>query len=164
LSRNALINDDLGAFGDFGRSAGRAAAETEADVLTALLTANSGAGVTLDDGNALFHNLHGNLATSGTVIDVAALAAARQAMRGQKGLDGVTPVNAVPRFLLVSPAKETQAEQVLATLAPATVANVNPFSQRLELLVEPRLSGNAWYVFADPGPMPVIEYAYLSSA
>lgn len=164
LSRNALINDDLGAFGDFGRAAGRAAAETEADVLTALLTANSGAGVTLDDGLALFHTSHGNLAGSGTVIDVAALAAARQAMRGQKGLDGVTPINAVPKFLLVSPAKETQAEQVLATLAPATVATVNPFSQRLELLVEPRLSGNGWYVFADPAAMPVLEYAYLSSA
>jgi hypothetical protein len=85
-------------------------------------------------------------------------------MRSQKGLDGMTPVNAVPRFLLVSPTKETVAEQVLATLAPATVATVNPFSQRLDLLVEPRLSGNGWYVFADPASMPVLEYAYLSSA
>lgn len=164
LSRNALINDDLGAFADFGRAAGRAAAETEANVLTGLLTANGGAGATLDDGQALFDSTHGNVAGTGTAIDVAALAAARLAMRGQKGLDGVTPINAVPRFLLVSPTKETQAEQVLATLAPATVATVNPFSQRLELLVEPRLSGNGWYVFADPAALPVIEYAYLSSA
>lgn len=164
LSRNALINDDLGAFADFGRAAGRAAAETEADVLTALLTANSGAGATMDDGNALFHSTHGNVAGSGTVIDVAALAAARQAMRQQKGLDGVTPVNAVPRFLLVSPVKETQAEQVLATIAPAQVSSVNPFSNQLTLLVEPRLSGNRFYVFADPAAMPTIEYAYLSSA
>src|SRR5207244_10323817 len=137
-----LINAALGAFADFGRAAGRAAAETEADVLPALLTANSGAGVTLDDTQPLFHTTHGNVAGTGTVIDVAALAAARLAMRSQKGLDGVTPVNAVPRFLLVSPAKETQAEQVLASLAPATVSNVNPFSQRLELLVEPRVSGH----------------------
>lgn len=164
LSRNALINDDLGAFGDFGRAAGRAAAETEADVLTALLTANSGNGVTLDDGQPLFHTSHANVAASGTVIDVAGLAAARLKMRQQKGLDGVTPVNVVPKFLLVSPAKETEAESVLATLAAATVANVNPFSQRLELLVEPRLSGNGWYIFADPAAMPVIEYSYLSSA
>jgi hypothetical protein len=164
LSRNALINDDLGAFADFGRAAGRAAAETEADVLTALLTANSGAGVTLDDGQPLFHSTHGNLAGSGTVIDVAALAAARLAMRSQKGLDGQTPVNAVPTFLLVSPAKETQAEQLLATLAPAQTSNVNPFSGKLTLLVEPRLSGNGWYVFTDPAALPVLEYAYLSSA
>ena len=164
LSRQALINDDLGAFADFGRAAGRAAAETEADVLTALFTVNSGAGVTLDDGNPLSPPTHANVAASGTVIDVAALAAARQAMRGQKGLDGITPVNAVPKYLLVSPVKETQAEQVLASLAPATVASVNPFSQRLELLVEPRFSGNGWFVFADPAAMSVLEYAYLSSA
>lgn len=164
LSRQALINDDLGAFGDFGRAAGRAAAETEADVLTALLTANSGDGVTLDDGQPLFDTTHENIAGSGTAIDVAALAAARLAMRSQKGLDGVTPVNAVPRFLLVSPAKETQAELVLATLTPAVVDEVNPFAGRLTLLVEPRLSGNGWYVFADPAALPVLEYAYLSSA
>jgi HK97 family phage prohead protease len=164
LSRNALINDDLGAFGDFGRAAGRAAAETEADVLTALLTANSGAGVTLDDGNPLFHSTHGNVAGSGGAITTTTLSAARLAMRQQKGLDAVTPVNVVPRFLLVSPAKETEAEGVLAPLVPAQVSNVNPFSNSLTLLVEPRLSGNGWYVFADPGAMPVLEYAYLSSA
>jgi hypothetical protein len=164
LSRNAVINDDLGAFSDFSRAAGRAAAETEADVLTALLTANAGAGVTLDDTKALFHTDHGNLAASGTVIDVAALSAARLAMRSQTGLDGVTKVNAVPKYLLVSATKETSAEQVLSTLAAATVATVNPWSGRLELLVEPRLSGNGWYVFADPGTLPVLEYSYLSSA
>ena len=164
LSRQALINDDLGAFADFGRAAGRAAAETEADVLTALLTANAGAGVTLDDGDPLFDSAHGNVAGSGTVIDVANLAAARLAMRSQTGLDGITPVNAVPRFLLVSPTKETQAEQVLASLTPAVVDEVNPFAGRLTLLVEPRLAGNPWYVFADPAAQPVLEYAYLSSA
>jgi hypothetical protein len=164
LSRNALINDDLGAFGDFGRAAGRAAAETEADVLTALLTANSGAGVTLDDGVALFHANHGNVAGSGGAISTTTLSAARVAMRAQKGLDGVTPVNAVPRFLLVSPAKETEAETILGPIVPAQSSNVNPFAQRLELLVEPRLSGNGWYVFADPASLPVLEYAYLSSA
>ncbi len=164
ISRQALINDDLGAFADFGRAAGRAAAETEATVLVALLTANSGAGVTLDDGSALFHTNHANLAGTPSAIDVANLAIARQAMRTQKGLDGVTPINATPTFLLVSPVKETQAEQVLATLAPATTATVNPFSGRLTLLVEPRLTGNAWYLFSDPGALPVLEYAYLSSA
>jgi hypothetical protein len=164
ISRQALVNDDLGAFADFGRAAGRAAAETEMDVLVALLTANSGTGPTLDDGNALFHTSHGNVAGSGGTISTTTLSAARLAMRGQLGLDGKTPVNAVPRFLLVSPAKETEAEGVLAPLVPAQVSNVNPFAQRLDLLVEPRLSGNRWYVFSDPASMPVLEYAYLSSA
>ena len=85
-------------------------------------------------------------------------------MRSQKGLDGVTPVNATARYLLVSATKETEAETVLAAIYPATTGNVNPFTGRLELLVEPRLSGNPWYTFADPAAMPVLEYAYLSSA
>jgi hypothetical protein len=118
----------------------------------------------MDDTKALFHADHGNKAASGTVIDVAALSAARLAMRSQKGLDGVTPVAVVPKWLLVSPTKETEAEAVLATLAAAEIANVNPFSGKLQLAVEPRLSGNAWRIFADPGQAPVLEYAYLSSA
>jgi hypothetical protein len=42
LSRQAVINDDLGAFADSNTAFGRAAAQTEADLLVALLTANSG--------------------------------------------------------------------------------------------------------------------------
>ena len=63
--------------------------------------------------------------------------------------------NAVGRFLLVSATKETEAEQNLAPLVPAQTSNVNPFSNSLTLLVEPRLSGNAWFVSASPDALPV---------
>lgn len=129
-----------------------------------LLTANSGTGPTMADGNPLFHATHGNVAGSGGAISVTTLAAARQAMRTQKGLDGKSPVGATPRYLVVSPAKETEAEQALAQLYPATVTDANPFSGRLELLVEPRLTGTRWYLFADPAGAPVLEYAHLQSA
>lgn len=164
LSRQAIINDDLGGLQDFSAAAGRAAAETEAAELLALLTANSGNGVTLDDTKALFHADHGNKAGSGAAIAVATLGAARQAMRDQKDLDGTTPINVVPKYLLVSSAKETLAEQVLTSIYAATVDTVNPFSGKLQLLVEPRLGANPWWVFADPAQAPVLEYAYLSSA
>ena len=164
LSRQAIINDDLGGLQDFSAAAGRAAAETEAGELVTLLSANGGSGVTMDDTKALFHADHGNKAASGGAIAVATLGAARQAMREQKDLDGVTPINVTPKFLLTSTAKETLAEQVLASLYAATIAEVNPFSGKLQLLVEPRLSGNPWWVFADPAQAPVLEYAYLSSA
>lgn len=164
ITRQALINDDLGAFGDFNRTAGRMAAETENELLFSLLTQNSGVGPTLEEtGNALFHADHGNLAASGTAIDVAALKAARLAMRKQKSLGGKSFINATPKYLMVGPELETQAEQVLATLAAATVDEVNPFAGRLSLLVEPRIQDTSWYIFADPASVPTIEYSYLST-
>lgn len=164
LSRKAIVNDDLNAFARWGEMMGQAAAETEAGQLLALLTANAGAGVTMGDGKALFHADHGNLAAAGAALSETSLSAARQAMRTQKMLDGTTPVNVVPRFLLVSPALETAAEKLLTAIQAATTADVNPFGGKLSLIVEPRLTGNGWFIFGDPSTAPVLEYAYLSSA
>ena len=165
LSRKAIINDDLGAFRDWGVAAGRAAAETEANLLFALLTQSSGAGPVMDeDGKRLFHADHGNLAGSGAAIQVDSLSAARKALRFMKGLDGKTPIAATPKFLLVGPEIETVAEATLASITATTTNDVNPFGGKLELLVEPRMTGNSWYVFTDPAQLAVLEYAYLSSA
>jgi hypothetical protein len=163
LTRQAMVNDDLGAFNDWAAAMGRAAAETEASELVALLTANAGVGPTMDDGKALFHTDHGNLAGSGTAIDTTNLGVGRKAMRDQVGLAG-EPINVAPKFLLVSSTKETQAESVLASIYAATAEDANLFSGRLTLAVEPRLAGNPWYLFADPATAPVLEYAYLTSA
>lgn len=161
LSRKAIINDDLGAFARWAEMMGRAAAETEADQLVALLTGNP----VLSDGVALFHASHGNLAASGDVPDVDTLSAARLALRRQTGLDGVSPISATPKFVLAPPELETTFEKLLAELAAAKVDDQNPFTGKLTLLVEPRLTdAAAWYVFADPAILPVLEYAYLSSA
>jgi phage major head subunit gpT-like protein len=146
LSRQALINDDLGAFARWGEIMGQAAAETEAEQLLALLTANAGGGVKLSDGVNLFHASHGNLAGAGAAPSEATLSAARLALRLQKGLDGATPVNVVPKFILCGPALETTVEKLLATINPAASDDVNPFSGKLSLLVEPRITGNGWWV------------------
>jgi phage major head subunit gpT-like protein len=164
ISRQSLINDDLGAFGDMSAMMGRAAAETEARLLVDLLTANAGLGLTMDDGNPLFDTAaHGNEAASGTTIDAAALADGVLAMRVQKGLSG-EPINLTPAFLLVSPVKEFVARQALASYYPATAADTNPLAGSVQILVEPRLTGNRWYLFASPAVLPVLEYSYLSSA
>ncbi|WP_420331832.1 prohead protease/major capsid protein fusion protein [Oceanicaulis alexandrii] len=165
LSRKALVNDDLSAFGRWAQIMGQAAAETEADILVSLLTQSNGAGPVLQDGKRLFHADHGNLAGTGlTAPSEDALSAARLAMRLQKGLDGKSPISVTPRFLLVHPNNETLAEKLLTTIQANTSSDVNPFGGKLELLVEPRLPASSWYVFADPGQAPVLEYAYLSSA
>jgi HK97 family phage prohead protease len=161
MTREAYVNDDLGAFADFLQAFGRAAAETIATQMVALLTANSGNGVNLDDANPLFTTGRGNKAASGTVIDITNLGLARKALRETKGLDGKTPINLTPRYLLVGPAKETEAEQAISNILANQVSNANPFGGKLEVLVEPRLTGNAWRVFADPTQQSVLSYAYL---
>jgi phage head maturation protease len=164
VTRQVLVNDDLGAFADLARRMGQAAAETEARILVTLLEAGSGNGPTLSDGKTLFHADHGNKAGTGAVISDATLSAARLALRTQKGIEDRT-IRVTPRNLLVPPALETTAEKWLASIAPATAADVNPFSGSLSLVVEPRLSSaTRWYVTADPGEIDGLEFAYLSGA
>lgn len=164
ITRQVLVNDDLGAFADLARRMGQAAAETEARILVTLLEAGSGNGPTMSDGKTLFHADHGNKAGTGAAISDATLSAARLALRTQKGIEDRT-IRVTPRNLLVPPALETTAEKWLASIAPATAADVNPFSGSLSLVVEPRLSSaTRWYVTADPGEIDGLEFAYLSGA
>ncbi|EKE44931.1 peptidase U35, phage prohead HK97 [Oceaniovalibus guishaninsula JLT2003] len=164
ITRQVLVNDDLGAFSDLARRMGQAAAETEARILVTLLEAGSGNGPTLADGKTLFHADHGNKAGTGAVISDATLSTARLALRTQKGIEDRT-IRVTPRNLLVPPALETIAEKWLASIAPANAADVNPFSGSLSLVVEPRLSSaTRWYVSADPGEIDGLEFPYLSGA
>lgn len=162
ISRQALINDDLGAFLDVAARYGRAAAETENAEISKLVTGN----VKLADNKTLFHADHGNLGTAGALSETT-LSEARKMMRKQKGLDGKTPVDARAKFLVVPAALETAAEKLLSTIYATTTAETNPFSGMLELLIDPRLdaiSESAWYLFSDPSVLPCLEYAHLESA
>ncbi|WP_210486669.1 prohead protease/major capsid protein fusion protein [Microvirga antarctica] len=161
LTRRALVNDDLSAFGDALSAFGRGAAATEADLLADLFLTNGGNGTTLWDNKPLFHADHRNRAPSGAPLSIDSLGQARQAMREQTDIDGKSLINVSPRHLVVGPALETAAEQILATIAATQSDHVNPFAGRLTLHVEPRFTGNAWRLFADPAELPCIEVAYL---
>ncbi|MEI8396796.1 MAG: prohead protease/major capsid protein fusion protein [Rhodospirillaceae bacterium] len=162
ISRQVLVNDDLGAFADLSRRMGQAAAETEAGVLVALLEANTGNGPKMTDGKVLFHSDHANKAGAGGAIADTTLSAARLALRSQTGLSGQR-ISATPKYLLVPAALETTAEKWLATIAAAKAADVNPFAGSLALVVEPRLTSTTrWYVSADPSEIDGLEYAYLA--
>lgn len=158
VSRQLIINDNLGAFVESGRWFANSGSKARANFIAALISSN----IILSDGKALFHADHGNLAPSGGAISIATLSAAREAMRAHKDVDGSTVLDVVPKYLVVGPAKETEAEQVLTQLsAVSQPSQVNPFPGKLELIVDPRLTGNAWYLFADPDQTPVLEYATL---
>jgi len=162
MTREALINNDLGAFAQSNADFGRAAARREADVLADLFNANNGNGISLDDGSPLYSAARGNKAAAGAAITIDSLGAARQALRQMKDVDGKTLINVVPKYLVVGPAKETEAEKALASLLATQLDDVNPFSGKYTLYVEPRFAGNAWRLFADPSEVSTIAIAYLN--
>lgn len=160
VSRQLMIDDDLGMLGDMTAAFGEAAAQTEADILVDLITSNPN----LSDGTAVFDASRGNIAGTGAAPSEATLSNVRKAMRATKGLDGKTLVNVVPKFLLVGPELETDAEKLLAAIYATTTDDVNVFGSKLSLLVEPRITDASWYVFADPSRLAAFQYGYLSSA
>jgi phage major head subunit gpT-like protein len=165
INRQSIVNDNLAAFSDIGRLFASAAAQFEAQFLVDLIAANNGIGPVMSDNKKLFDAAHSNLAASGGAISDTTLAAARLALRSQKGLDGKTPLDIACKFLVVPAALESSAEKYLASIYPAQAANVNPFAGKLTLIVDPRLdakSATRWYVAADPVLFPSIEYAYLA--
>ena len=100
LSRQAIINDDLGAFVGLAATLGRAAGRTvEADVY-ALLALNSGLGPVMSDGKTLFHADHGNITTA-AALTMAAVDADRVAMAQQKDVSGNDYLDLRPAVLLV---------------------------------------------------------------
>jgi ATP-dependent protease ClpP protease subunit len=164
ISRQALINDDLGAFTRIPQAYGASARRLEADSVYAKLTGDT----RLRDKLPLFDLKHGNLAAVDSGLSADSLGAARAAMRRQKGLQGLGYFDPQPRFLLVPVVMETKAEQLLASLVDPAMANNtgNPeWIRRLVLVSDPRLdevSETAWYLAADPNQHDTIVRAYLA--
>jgi hypothetical protein len=113
---------------------------------------------------ALFSTQHGNLMTA-SVIDVKNVALARSAMMNQKSPDGQY-LSIVPRFMIVGPAQEVYALQFLAplTIVGAQTGVVPAAYQSLKLIVDPRITDNAWYLAASPDQIDTIEYDYLEGS
>jgi hypothetical protein len=159
LSRQLIINDQLGLFGDMAGHLGRGAALHEANSWWANILGNV---VLASDGVALFHANHGNLAASGSALSVTSLGAARLAMRSQKDRDGVTPIRVTPKYLVFGPAIETTVDQLLTSIIANQSSNVVPeYVRSLTPVLQERITDNSWYLFADPQRVPVMQHAYL---
>ncbi len=165
ISREAVINDDLGAFVGLSAMLGRAAARTvEVDVY-ALLALNGGAGPTMADGNPLFHASHGNVTTA-AALTMAAIDADRIAMASQKDVSGNDFLDLRPSTLLVPIGLGGTARTINEALYDPDTANklqrpnmVNGLFR--DIVDTPRLSGTRRYLFADAMEAPVLEVAFL---
>jgi len=161
ISRRVFVNDDLGAFNDVIGMASRRVADFENATFYAMMLKNSGAGPTLSDSKAVFHASHSNLAASGGAIGVSTVSDGRSAIRKQTSLDGVR-LNLAPSMIVCGPDKETEAEQLIAAIQPQQPGNVNPFSGRLSVVADANITGNQWWLFADPAVAEVFVYGYLA--
>lgn len=158
ITWEAIVNDDLGALSRIPQALGAAAAQTESDLIWALLLGNPN----FTDGAPLFDASHGNLAGAGGAINTTTLAAARAAMRKQKSKAGHF-LNLGPEYLIVGPDKELEAFQFTSSqYVPAKNADINDSrNTALTVIVDARITGNQWYLYAAPGVVDTFEYAYL---
>jgi ATP-dependent protease ClpP protease subunit len=168
LSREAMVNDDLGAFIGLSNNLGQAAARTVEVAAYAVLAQNGGLGPTMSDGLTLFHATHGNLTTA-AAISVDALDKDRVAMASQKDVGGNDYLDLRPSVLLL-PIGLGGTARVLndAQYDPDTANKLQrPNMVRglfSDIVDTPRLTGTRRYMFADPNQAPVIEVAFLDGA
>jgi len=160
ITRQTLINDDLDAFTRIPMAFGASAADLESDIVYQILMQNP----TMGDGTALFHADHGNLGPA-AVIDEASLSAAYRAYAEQTGIEG-RKISILPAHIIVPPGQRAlEARKQIASTTPANTQDVNVFSNRLNVIEEPRLipdSGqDPWFLAADPSRIDTVEYAYL---
>lgn len=166
ITQETLINDDLGALTGAAAALGQAAARTiESDVFT-LLTSNSGVGPTMADGDALFHANHNNIAGTNAVPSVASFGAARVLMGSQRDTSTNDYLDLAPAIWLGPMAHRDAADTTNnSSYDPDTSSKLQrkntAFGLVRDIIDSPRLSGNRWYLFADPMDEAVLEVAFL---
>ena len=167
VTRQMLVNDDLGAFTDFAAMIGRRVADFENATAYALVNLANGDGPTLTTGNAAVFGTgaaRANKAAAGTALNEDNIGAGRTAIMRQRSLDGLPISLGRSMRVLVGPALELAALRLTTSITPATSGAVNPYVGLLQPVVEPLIPANRWYLFAEPPTTPVYVYGYLNGA
>lgn len=175
ITRQALVNDDLGAFVRLNVSAGSAARRTVNKAVYAILNNGATSAWNMSDGNPLFDaSNHKNYGTAGTALDATTLKAAINAMMIQTGLRGEI-ITTYPRWLIVPPALQFTAEELIYSNAKveanfsAGVTNVfKSHGPRIDVLTDAQIaavgggSDTAWYLAAAPMELDTVEVGFLN--
>jgi hypothetical protein len=172
LTRQMIIDDDLGAFADIPRGIGVGAAEAINDAVWNCILANANQ----KDGNPFFGDVHKNLMTGPDAkLSIDGLTGAEIKFAEQERVPG-RPLGIPPKIILVPVTLKVVAEMLMKSLTvnESTDPNKpkpvnNPHAGKYEVVSSPYLSskaitGNsitAWYLFADPLRLPALEVAFL---
>lgn len=167
ITRQTIINDDLDAFTKIPGRMGRAARRTVGDLVFAVLSTNAA----MSDSVALFHATHKNLAGTGAVPSESSINARITAMATQTDRSGNAVLNIGPKFLLAPPKHRSAVLQALnSEYAPDDTDKVgsskmskayNTVRDAAEPIFDARITGNEWYLLADPNVYDTIEVGYL---
>lgn len=166
LSRQALVNDDMGMFTDLAAKLGRAAGlSIEIDVY-GLLAQNGGLGPNMSDGNPLFDAAHNNINTTASGITTGGIEADRVVMARQTDPNGNEFIDARPEVLLVSVEQGGEARVVNDAQYDTDTSGKYQKPNKVRGLFTtvtdtPRLSGTRRYLFVNPAIIRTIEVAFL---
>lgn len=160
VTRQMLINDDLGAFANFFEEFGAMARRSANSIVYDLLQGRGEfANYKMSDGKPIFDTAHKNIDDPGAALSTDALTAARTKMRRQE--ENGVKLNITPKYLLVAPENETTAKQLLASESDPSANNsgvANVHRNSLDIIVDSELEAAPWYLSA---PRRTIKVLYL---
>jgi hypothetical protein len=163
ITREDIINDDLGIIFDLQRTLG----------INSMRTINKLFWETVIGATTFFTTDNGNYAEgAATALGIDSLSAAIQKLREQVDGDG-NPVGIVPAVLAVPPALEATARKILLSTELNRTGDKSPTTNPwvnldLKLEVEPILSkatggsSKAWYLFGNPDITPAMIVSFLN--
>jgi hypothetical protein len=162
ITRQAIINDDLGIFNDVPRKLGQAARRTIAKAVFHLINSNP----MLADGFSLFSTEHRNVLT-GSAISTTSVDALRVAMGNAKDKDGQrirVPLKALLTPLALGGLARTVRTSQFEVSGNKNLTTPNIVQNTFEVIDDGRLddaSARAWYGVADPAFVDGIVIGYL---
>ena len=168
LALEVLVNDDVGAFQDFGGLVARRIRDRERALFYATcITAGSGLGPDLADGVAVHNAAHGNVNSAGALSndrlnEAFGLMAAQVGLSGDAA-DAEIKLDVMPRYVLTSATSHVLARTLLTAVNPTQASEVNPWAGIIEPIYDSNLSGVRYYVIADPMALPNYIYGTVDS-
>lgn len=167
VSRQAIINDDLGEFSRTPQKLGAAAARTINTLVYGQLTSPP---TMAEDSKALFatdHTSGSNTTVEAGNPSIAGLNEAMALMRRQKNVGANGRVNVSPSYLVAPASVEGAVRQLVqGTINPNAVTNVVlDWMSNLTPVIEPLLddtSTTTWYLAASPNDVDTIRVEFLN--